>query len=111
MKRGPDMATTPFDEVIHSPNRLRVCAMLRATDAMEFSTVRDELGVSDSVLSKQIKILSEAGYVGVRKVSHNPRRRTWLYLTPDGSRALEGHLAELRRIANVNVESEDSDTN
>lgn len=88
-----------FDELVHAPNRLQVCAMLAAVQELEFATVRDTLAVSDSVLSKHVKALADAGYVRVSKVQHGSWSRTWLALTDDGRRAFEGHLAELRRIA------------
>lgn len=50
-----------FDETIHAPHRLRICALLAPVESMEFGTVRDELGVADSVLSKQFKVLADAG--------------------------------------------------
>ncbi|MEV8453905.1 transcriptional regulator [Streptomyces sp. NPDC052095] len=88
-----------FDEVIHPVHRLQICSMLAAVDSLEFSVLRDALGVSDSVLSKQVKVLQTAGYAAVTKVPVNSRTRTWLALTPAGREALAGHLAELRRIA------------
>ena len=33
-----------FDEVVHAPNRLQICAMLSAVDSADFATVRDGLG-------------------------------------------------------------------
>jgi DNA-binding MarR family transcriptional regulator len=92
--------TSPaFDEVVHAPNRLQICAMLAAVDALEFATVRDALTVSDSVLSKHVKVLVEAGYVEITRTPHGSRTRTWLALTTAGRAALGGHLAELHRIA------------
>ncbi|MGW1183082.1 transcriptional regulator [Streptomyces drozdowiczii] len=88
-----------FDEVIHPVHRLQICSMLAAVESLEFSVLRDALGVSDSVLSKQVKVLQTAGYAEVTKVPMNSRTRTWLALTPAGREALAGHLAELRRIA------------
>ncbi|MYT31910.1 MULTISPECIES: transcriptional regulator [unclassified Streptomyces] len=88
------MTGAAFDEVIHAPNRLQICSMLAAVDSMEFSVVREALGVSDSVLSKHVKVLQEAQYASVTKV----RRRAWLALTPTGRKALAGHIATLRRI-------------
>ncbi|WP_282792649.1 transcriptional regulator [Streptomyces sp. CC224B] len=85
--------------MIHPYNRLQVCAMLSSVESLGFSEVRDALGVSDSVLSKQVKVLQEAGYLAVRKETHNSRVRTWLALTPKGRKALTAHLSELRRIA------------
>ncbi|WP_220457981.1 MULTISPECIES: transcriptional regulator [unclassified Actinotalea] len=88
-----------FNEVIHASNRLQICAMLAAVEALEFATVRDALAISDSVLSKHVKVLADAGYVAISKVPHGSRTRTWLALTEPGRAALDGHLAELRRIA------------
>ncbi|MFD4141787.1 MULTISPECIES: winged helix-turn-helix domain-containing protein [unclassified Streptomyces] len=87
-----------FDEVIHAPNRLQICTMLAAVDAMEFSVVRDALGVTDSVLSKHLKVLQTAGYLSITKARGRSYPRTWISLTPDGRQALAGHIAELRRI-------------
>ncbi|MFB9431073.1 transcriptional regulator [Streptoalloteichus tenebrarius] len=49
-----------FDELIHAPNRLQVCAVLAAVGSAEFATVRDTVGLSDSALSKHVKLLQEA---------------------------------------------------
>lgn len=88
-----------FDEIIHAPHRLRVCVMLAAADSMEFGAIREDLGVADSVLSKQLKVLVEAGYVRLDKPRGGGRVRTWAKLTSAGRAALAGHLAELRRLA------------
>lgn len=88
-----------FDTVIHAPNRLQICALLTPLDEAEFQVLRDELGVSDSVLSKHIKQLVEAGYVRLRKSTYEGRPRTWAKLTRDGRRAFSAHVEELRRLA------------
>jgi len=88
-----------FDELVHAPNRLQVCAMLAPVEALDFATVRDALGVSDSVLSKHVRVLTGAGYLHTTRTPHGTRTRTWLALTDTGRTALDGHLAELRRIA------------
>lgn len=87
-----------FDTVVHAPLRLQICAMLAAVESAEFQAVRDELAVSDSVLSKHVKVLDDAGYLRVRKAVVTSRQRTWLALTADGRRALSGHVAELQRL-------------
>ena len=58
---------TGFDETIHSPNRLRICAALSAARQVEFATLERGLGVSKSLLSKQLKVLIDAGYVAVER--------------------------------------------
>ena len=87
-----------FDTVIHAPGRLQICAILSAAEA-EFAMVRDAIQVSDSVLSKHVKTLEEAGYVAVRKVAQGGRQRTWLSLTSAGRTAFASHVAELNRLA------------
>ena len=87
-----------FDAVIHPPPRLQICGLLAAVDSMEFATVRDHVGVSDSVLSKHVKQLEEAGYVAVKKATIASRQRTSLSLTKAGRAAFTAHVAELRRI-------------
>ena len=87
-----------FDPVVHAPPRLQICGLLAAVDTMEFAAVRDTVGVSDSVLSKHVKQLEEAGYVKVGKATIASRQRTSLSLTRAGRAAFAAHVAELRRI-------------
>ena len=75
--------------------------MLSAADEVEFSVVRDGIGVSDSVLSKHVRQLEEATYVKVRKAAFAGRQRTWLGLTANGKTAFAGHVAELTRLAGL----------
>lgn len=93
------MSEPRFDEIIHAPNRLRICSMLSAMNEVEFAALREALGVSDSVLSKQLRALEDAGYLSVRKSPLDGRTRTWAALTPEGKDAFNGHVAELRRLA------------
>jgi DNA-binding MarR family transcriptional regulator len=91
-------AAARFDEVVHAPNRLQICALLSAVDSADFATVRDALGVADSVLSKHVRVLHEAGYVTIHKATHASRVRTSLALTDAGRAAYDGHVAALRAI-------------
>ena len=92
---------TGFDTIIHAPNRLRICAFLAPLEEAEFQVLRNELGVSDSVLSKHIKHLEEAGYVKQHKKKAYGRQRTWVYLTDNGRGAFAGHVEELKRLVNL----------
>ena len=94
---------TGFDETIHSPNRLRICAALSAARQVEFATLERGRGVSKSLLSKQLKVLIDAGYVAVeRKPQPFGRPRTWVGLTSAGRRAYRNHVAALRKIIEEN---------
>jgi DNA-binding MarR family transcriptional regulator len=87
-----------FDEIVHAPNRLQICAILSAVDSADFATIREGLGVADSVVSKHVRVLHEAGYVEVHKATCASRVRTSLSLTSAGRAAYDGHVAALREI-------------
>ena len=93
------------DAVVHAPPRLQICGLLAAVDTMDFAAVRDAVGVSDSVLSKHVKQLEEAGYVAVRKATIASRQRTSLALTKNGRAAFSAHVAELRRIVEAPLDA------
>jgi len=95
------MAKARLNTVIHAPNRLQICAFLTPLQEAEFQVIRDELNVSDSVLSKHLKQLEEAGYVAFRKGAVNGRQRMWASLTKAGRKAFSAHVEELTRIAGV----------
>ena len=100
---APDAPASAFHELIHSPVRLRICGMLRPADEVEFAVLRDILQLKDANLSKNLKLLAEAGLVDLRK-EFSPRRNdarklTWVTLTDAGHAALASHLAALRAIA------------
>ena len=93
------MRAPRFDAVIHAPGRLQICAILSSVVEAEFAMLRDALKVSDSVLSKHVKQLEDAGYVVVRKAALDGRQRTWLSLASAGRVAFAAHVAELQRLA------------
>ena len=93
------MTVPGLNPLIHAPVRLQICAILAAADEAEFALVREETGVSESVLSKQVKLLEEAGYVAVRKATLASRQRTWLALTKAGRTAFAAHMQALTRLA------------
>jgi DNA-binding MarR family transcriptional regulator len=87
-----------FNNVIHAPNRLRICAALDPMQEAEFAWLRTTLEVSDSVLSKHIAVLVEAGYVEQRRAVRETRQRVWLRLTKQGRGAYRAHVKALQAI-------------
>ncbi|MGI5160082.1 winged helix-turn-helix domain-containing protein [Microbispora sp. CA-102843] len=87
-----------LDEIIHAPVRLSIMAALAAADRADFRFLRDTIEVSDSLLSKHILTLEQAGYVRVEKTFVGKRARTWLSLTDQGRMAFETYMDVLRRI-------------
>jgi DNA-binding MarR family transcriptional regulator len=87
-----------FDANVLAPARLKLMVTLTAASEAEFSTIRDALEVSDSVLSKHLSALEAVNYVKRRKGVHRGRRTTWIALTPRGRKALYAHVAALQEL-------------
>ena len=92
------MSAAQFDELIHPSTRLSIVALVASTDWVDFSFVRDRLGLSDSALSKQFSLLEDAGYVTIERPVTNRRRRVRVRLSDLGRNAFEGHVAALQSV-------------
>ncbi|ANU07246.1 transcriptional regulator [Paraurantiacibacter namhicola] len=95
------MSAPAIDPVLHPPARLQIAAALSRVDDIEFATLRDILDVSDSVLSKHLSAMSDAGYVRTTKAKMDGRQRTWAAFTTSGKKAFAAHMAALRELANA----------
>ena len=89
---------TGFDAVLHPPARLQIVAILANVDDAEFARLRDIVKVSDSVLSKHLAALSDAGHIALRKAAADGRQRTWASLTRSGRKAFSAHVAALEAL-------------
>lgn len=87
-----------LEPLLVAPARLTLMTLLTAVSEAEFSTLRERLEVSDSVLSKHVATLAKAGYVDSRKGTHRGTRTTWISLTGAGRKALSAHAAYLRAL-------------
>ena len=83
------MTRSTFDTVIHAPNRLQICALLDTTKELEFQIIKEQLDVSDSVLSKHLKVLEDANYIELIKKTEFTRQRTWVSLTTEGRKSFK----------------------
>lgn len=90
---------TGFDPILHPPARLQIAAVLAQVQEAEFARLREITGVSDSVLSKHLSALTEAGHIAIRKAAIDGRQRTWAAITRSGRKALEKHVAVLTKLA------------
>ena len=92
---------TTLNSVIHQPTRLRIMASLVALqdDAqIEFTTLRDLLGLTDGNLGAHLRTLEEHGYVHLEKTFVGRRPCTFVFATPEGRQAFEEHVRALRAI-------------
>ena len=95
---SPSVVVPVFNAEIHAPVRLRICSALAASPTLDFATLRDTLGLADSVVSKHVSRLEDAGYALVQKVPGGGRMRTWISLTDPGRIAFAAHMAALQQI-------------
>lgn len=99
-----------FDAVLHPPARLQIAAVLAQAQDAEFALLKDVTGASDSVMSKHLAAMAEAGYVHLRKATSGGRQRTWASLTSSGRSAFRGHVKALEKLAATVVSGDDRDT-
>lgn len=88
-----------LDPVLLHGVRFSVLAIAVTADKVAFSYVRDALQVSDSVLSKQLTALEDAGHVRISKLAEGRRAKTWVSATPEGRATFARHHAALEAIA------------
>lgn len=101
------MSLDSLDPVLVPPKRLAALGILDAAKEVEFGYLREQLGVSDSDLSKQLKALADAGYVTSKRTGRASTRRSWFTITDVGRSALQSHADALRAlIAPAGVETD-----
>ena len=94
-----------IDTTLHAPVRLQIAAMLARADELEFATMREVTAVSDSVLSKHLTALAEAGYVKIVKAPRDGRQRTWASFTPKGRKAFAAHMRAISEMVAASEEA------
>jgi len=92
------MIPITLDAQLHAPARLQIATVLANTQSAEFSRLREITGVSDSVLSKHLSALVEAGYVRLTKSALDGRQRTWASFTRPGRKAFAAHMRGLQAL-------------
>ena len=101
-----DLATLTADlpaglaaaEPPYQPARVRLGILTIAHEArrVEFSYLRDTLGLTAGNLSQHLGVLETAGLIAIEKGYAGKRARTWVTLTKAGQAALEAEIAQLK---------------
>jgi len=90
-----------LDAIIHQPARLRLMAALEALkpdESVEFTFLRNLLGLTDGNLGAHLRKLEEAKYVRLEKTFVERKPRTYIALTPRGRQAFQEHVQALQDI-------------
>lgn len=92
------MSLDDLDPNLTAPKRLAAMGLLAAARKVEFSYLREQLQLTDSDLSKQLKVLLDAGYVTSERTGKGKTRASWFSITTTGRKALKRHAAALQRL-------------
>lgn len=84
-----------IDEVVHQRVRLAILVVAHEAHRVEFTYLRDTLGLTAGNLSRHLAVLTDAGLVRLDRDESDGRRRTWVRLTGQGRRALAREMALL----------------
>jgi DNA-binding MarR family transcriptional regulator len=87
-----------LDETVLSRPRLSILAALVTGDAVDFTFLQKNLGISDGNLSTHLRKLEAENYIRSEKVLVNRKPKTWFQITADGRRALERLFRQLEEL-------------
>jgi len=90
-----------FDKLLMSRSRLGIISALVGGDKMEFTYLRDSLGLTDGNLSVQINNLEEAGYIRVEKMFLDRKPKTFCRITAKGQKALKNLVKQLESLVDL----------
>jgi DNA-binding MarR family transcriptional regulator len=96
----PDNATiiVGFEPLLQAAARLQVMAVLVQAQQAEFARLKELTSTSDSVMSKHLSVLADAGLIKLTKATADGRQRTWVSITRTGRKIFHNHVAALQRI-------------
>ena len=90
-----------LDPVIHQPARLQIMSalcQLGERARVDFSYLKDHLGLTDGNLSRHMQVLQEAGLIDVAKSFENSRPQTTVHLTAEGHKRYVEYLTVLEQV-------------
>ncbi|MEU1422053.1 transcriptional regulator [Kitasatospora sp. NPDC005751] len=90
--------TSSLDDVVHQRVRLGILAVAKEARRVEFTFLRDTLGLTAGNLSQHLGVLEKAGLVTIDKGYEGRRARTWIHLTKAGKQALHDEVTALKAL-------------
>jgi DNA-binding MarR family transcriptional regulator len=84
-----------LDDAVLSRPRLSILAALVGNDALDFTFLRNNLGISDGNLGTHLQKLEASGYISSKKAFVNRKPKTWFRITKEGRKALERLFRQL----------------
>lgn len=93
-----DHPVNNLNDVVHQRVRLGILAVAQQGRRVEFTYVRDVLGLTSGNLSQHLAVLESAGLITLDKGYEGKRARTWVQLTAAGTKALRDEIRTLKAL-------------
>ena len=90
-----------LDSAVYGPVRLGVLTALQMDGALDFTTLKKRLDVSDGALGLHLSKLQEIAYVACHKAFVGRRPKSTYTITAKGKRALANYLDAMQELINV----------
>ena len=87
-----------LNKAFESRVRLGVMSMLMVNDEMDFTTIKEQLNITDGNLASHTTALEKLEYIKITKEFVGKKPRTTYSVTPLGKKAFNEHLNALERI-------------
>lgn len=78
--------------------KLGIMSALAVNDLLEFNSLKEFLDVTDGNLASHIKALEKDNFIGVKKTFIGKKPNTKYFMTREGKKAFEAHLAALEKL-------------
>jgi DNA-binding MarR family transcriptional regulator len=89
------MKVRDLDDAVLSRPRLSILAALIEGDAVDFTFLQKNLGISDGNLGTHLHKLEAENYIRSKKVFVKSKPKTWFQITAEGRNALERLFRQL----------------
>ncbi|MFC1782900.1 transcriptional regulator [Planctomycetota bacterium] len=89
-----------LDSMVHGPIRLGILTALQMDNALDFTTIKKRLKVSDGSLGLHLQKLKDIKYITCKKSFVGRRPKSVYQLTPAGRKALSEYLNSMSLLIN-----------
>lgn len=87
-----------LDTTVHGPIRLGILTVLAVDGALDFTTLRKRLEVSDGAIAPHLRKLEESRYLSCRKSFVGRRPKSTYRITTAGRKALAEYLDTMQSL-------------
>jgi len=97
-EQQPAHPTNGLDELVHQRHRLGILTVADEADRVEFTYLRETLGLTGGNLSRHLAVLEEAGLIDIKKGYQGRMPKTWVSISDRGRSALTAELTALNEL-------------